>query len=72
MNERNLRRTKMASQRKEIRQPKPLPAPNSDFYDVRSTLAAEEQEILKQVRHHPPIDIGPWPHPAPGFRTEAL
>src|SRR5258705_747010 len=32
------------------KQPKPLPAPNSDFYDVRSTLSAEEQEIVKQVR----------------------
>src|SRR5882672_12241428 len=32
------------------KQQKPLPAPNSDFYDVRSTLSAEEQEIVKQVR----------------------
>src|ERR1700750_1971886 len=40
----------MATQKKEIRQPKPLPAPNSDFYDFKSTFSAEEQEILKQVR----------------------
>src|SRR6201989_2077985 len=40
----------MATQGKEIKQPKPLPAPNSDFYDFKSTFSAEEQEILKQVR----------------------
>ena len=40
----------MATQKKEIKQPKPLPAPNSDFYDFWSTFSAEEQEILKQVR----------------------
>src|SRR5258708_37155214 len=40
----------MASERKETRQPKPLPAPNSDFYDVTSTLSADEQEILRGVR----------------------
>src|SRR5882762_4096801 len=59
MNERNLRRTKMASQRKEIRQPKPLPAPNSDFYDVRSTLGTEEQDILKQVREFAETKVAP-------------
>jgi len=35
---------------KEIRQPKPLPAPNSDFYEVYETLNAEELAILKRVR----------------------
>src|SRR5258705_1482295 len=40
----------MATERKEIKQPKPLPAPNSDFYDFRSTFSADEQEILTQVR----------------------
>src|SRR6185369_10985448 len=50
MNERNLRSTKMATQKKEIKQPKPLPAPNSDFYDFWSTFSADEQGILKQVR----------------------
>ncbi|MDX6712300.1 MAG: glutaryl-CoA dehydrogenase [Blastocatellia bacterium] len=40
----------MTTVSKDIKQPKPLPAPNSDFYDVRSTLSAEEQEIVKQVR----------------------
>ena len=40
----------MTTVTRDIKQPKPLPAPNSDFYDVRSTLSAEEQEIVKQVR----------------------
>jgi alkylation response protein AidB-like acyl-CoA dehydrogenase len=35
---------------KETRQPKPLPPPNSDFYDVYETLSAEELAIVKQVR----------------------
>src|SRR6266498_1351497 len=35
---------------KEARQPKQLPPPNSDFYDVYETLNAEELAIVKQVR----------------------
>ena len=35
---------------KETKQPRPLPPPNSDFYDVYETLNAEELAILKQVR----------------------
>ena len=35
---------------KEIKQPRQLPPPNSDFYDVYETLNAEELAILKQVR----------------------
>src|SRR6266536_2850761 len=35
---------------KEARQPKQLPPPNSDFYDVYETLSAEELAIVKQVR----------------------
>ena len=31
-------------------QPKPLPAPNSDFYELAETLNAEELALLKQVR----------------------
>src|SRR5580700_6453527 len=34
----------------EVRQPKPLPAPNSDFYEVYETLSAEELAIVKRVR----------------------
>jgi alkylation response protein AidB-like acyl-CoA dehydrogenase len=32
------------------RQPKPLPVPNSDFYELAETLPAEEREVMKQVR----------------------
>jgi alkylation response protein AidB-like acyl-CoA dehydrogenase len=38
------------NQLKEIKQPKPLPAPNSDFYEFAETLPAEELAVLKQVR----------------------
>jgi hypothetical protein len=34
----------------QVRQPKPLPAPNSDFYDVYETLSAEELATVKRVR----------------------
>src|SRR5690349_19910634 len=34
----------------ETRQPRQLPPPNSDFYDVYETLSAEELAVLKQVR----------------------
>src|SRR6266700_1615626 len=40
----------MATERKEIKQPKPLPAPNVDFYELSETLPAEEREVVKQVR----------------------
>ena len=36
--------------KKDIRQPKPLPAPNSDFYELAETLPAEELAVVKQVR----------------------
>src|SRR5258705_13588039 len=35
---------------KEAKQPRQLPPPNSDFYDVYETLSAEELAIVKQVR----------------------
>src|SRR3954471_10644828 len=44
---------------KEAKQRKPLPAPNSDFYDVRSTLSADEQDILKQVREFAETKVAP-------------
>src|SRR3984957_15780652 len=34
----------------EVRKPKPLPAPNSDFYEVYETLSAEELATGKRVR----------------------
>src|SRR5881397_629335 len=36
--------------KKDIRPPKPLPAPNSDFYELAETLPAEELAVMKQVR----------------------
>ena len=44
---------------KEAKPRKPLPAPNSDFYDVTSTLSAEEQDILKQVREFADTKVAP-------------
>ena len=35
---------------KDIKQPKPLPAPNTDFYELAETLNAEELAFVKQVR----------------------
>jgi alkylation response protein AidB-like acyl-CoA dehydrogenase len=45
--------TTMTMERKDLKQPKqpkPLPAPNSDFYELAETLPAEELAVLKQVR----------------------
>jgi len=35
---------------KDIKQTKPLPAPNTDFYELAETLNAEELALVKQVR----------------------
>src|SRR6476620_12619178 len=40
----------MATERKEVKKPKPLPAPNSDLYELVETLPAEEVAVVKQVR----------------------
>jgi len=40
----------MATAIKDTQQPKPLPAPNSDFYHLAETLSAEELILVKQVR----------------------
>src|SRR6202162_6186250 len=37
-------------QSKDAKQPKPLPAPNSDFYQLAETLSADELALVKQVR----------------------
>jgi glutaryl-CoA dehydrogenase len=39
-----------APARKEITQPKPLPAPNSDFYQLVEVLNAEELAVVRDVR----------------------
>jgi alkylation response protein AidB-like acyl-CoA dehydrogenase len=44
---------------KDARQRRPLPAPNSDFYDLRSTLTADEQEIVRQVREFAETKVAP-------------
>src|SRR3954468_4888286 len=43
----------------ETKQQKPLPAPNSDFYDVRSTLSPEEQDVVRQVREFAEAKVAP-------------
>jgi alkylation response protein AidB-like acyl-CoA dehydrogenase len=37
-------------QSKSVKQPKPLPAPNSDFYNLAETLKPEELALVKEVR----------------------
>src|SRR5437870_4687418 len=44
---------------KDIKQPKPLPAPNSDFYELADTLNAEELALLKQVRAFMETKVAP-------------
>ena len=53
----NLRRKVMTTpvqelkqSKSDVKQPKPLPAPNSDFYELAETLNAEELATVKQVR----------------------
>jgi glutaryl-CoA dehydrogenase len=41
------------------RQPKPLPAPNSDFYQLAETLDAKELALLKQVRAFMETKVAP-------------
>src|SRR5712672_714617 len=49
----------MATERKEIKQSKPLPAPNVDFYELSETLPAEEREVVKQVREFMQSKVAP-------------
>src|ERR1700755_2095047 len=41
------------------RQPKPLPAPNSDFYELYGTLKAEELAVVKRVREFMEKKVAP-------------
>src|SRR4051812_24468975 len=41
------------------RPPKPLPAPNSDFYDLYETLPPEELEVVKRVREFVETKVAP-------------
>src|ERR1044072_8840240 len=45
--------------KKEARQPKPLPAPNSDFYEFAADLAPEELAIVKKVRAYMETKVQP-------------
>src|ERR1044072_8078490 len=49
----------MPTERKEIKQPKPLPAPNSDFYQCAEDLPAEELAIVKKVREYMEAKVQP-------------
>src|SRR3954466_11844475 len=49
----------MATAEKAIPQPKPLPAPNSDFYYLAETLNAEELALVKQVRAYMETKVQP-------------
>jgi glutaryl-CoA dehydrogenase len=41
------------------KQPKPLPAPNSDFYEVYETLNPEELATVKRVRTFMEANVAP-------------
>jgi alkylation response protein AidB-like acyl-CoA dehydrogenase len=43
----------------ENRQPKALPAPNSDFYQLADVLTAEEKAIVKKVRAYMETEVQP-------------
>src|SRR6185503_8049842 len=47
----------MATATKDVKPHKPLPAPNSDFYDFASDLPAEELAIVKKVRTYKELGI---------------
>ena len=44
---------------KPTKQPKPLPAPNSDFYEVYETLNPEELATVKRVRTFMEAKVAP-------------
>jgi glutaryl-CoA dehydrogenase len=51
--------TATAASRKDAKEPKPLPAPNSDFYTITDALTAEERTLAKQVRTFMETSIAP-------------
>jgi hypothetical protein len=44
---------------REDKQPRPLPDPNVDFYDLAETLPADELATLKQVREFMQSKVAP-------------
>ena len=49
----------MSSVKEGIKQPKPLPEPNVDFYELAETLPADELATLKQVREFMQSKVAP-------------
>ena len=49
----------MTTERKATASPKPLPAPNSDFYEFAADLPAEELAIVKKVREYMETKVQP-------------
>ena len=49
----------MAIERKESKQPKQLPAPNSDFYQLKDVLTADELAFVKKVRTYMETKVAP-------------
>ncbi len=49
----------MTIAKQEIRHPKPLPVPNSDFYQFAESLPAEELAIVKKVRAYMETKVAP-------------
>jgi alkylation response protein AidB-like acyl-CoA dehydrogenase len=51
--------TATATSRKDAKERKPLPAPNSDFYTITDDLTAEERTLVKQVRAFMETNVAP-------------
>jgi alkylation response protein AidB-like acyl-CoA dehydrogenase len=49
----------MATEKRAIKQPKPLPVPNSDFYEFAADLPTEEMAIIKKVREYMETKVQP-------------
>ena len=49
----------MATAHSAVKQPKPLPVPNSDFYELAETLNAEELAFLRQIRGFMETKVAP-------------
>ena len=49
----------MTPERKTVKQPKPLPKPNSDFYQLLEVLSADEQAVVKKVRAFMETNVAP-------------
>src|SRR5262252_2012060 len=47
------------TEKQAIKQPKPLPAPNADFYEFAADLPAEEMAIIKKVREYMETKVQP-------------